>query len=182
MGGWSATDIVAYLSSGWNSRSVASGPMAEVVENSTSQMTDADRSAIAVFLKDMTASSSAPVSALAPSDPAMVSGAKLYQINCVGCHGSDGRGETRIFPPLAGNSGLLQSSPENLVRVVLEGAQAVSTKTAPTAPSMPSFAWKFDDAEIADILTYVRNSWGNAAPPVAAESVAKARSTLRGGS
>ena len=130
----------------------------------------------------MSAAPSPPVSAVAANDPAMVSGARLYQNNCVGCHGSDGRGETRIFPPLAGNSSLLQSSPENLVRVVLEGAQAVSTKTAPTAPSMPSFAWKFDDAEIATLLTYVRNSWGNAAPPVGADSVAKIRSDLHGGS
>ena len=182
IGGWSAADIVTYLRSGWSGRSVASGPMAEVVENSTSQMTDADLSAITVFLKDVPASPTAPVSALAANDPAMLAGARLYQNNCVGCHGRDGRGETLIFPPLAGNTTLLQSSPENLARVVLEGAQAVSTRTAPTTPSMPSFAWKFDDAQIAELLTYIRNSWGNAAPPVAPASVAKIRSDLRGGS
>ena len=62
--------------------------------------------------------------------------------------------------------------------MVLEGAQAVDTKAAPTAPSMPSFAWKFSDAQVADILTYVRNSWGNAAPPVTADIVAKIRAKL----
>jgi mono/diheme cytochrome c family protein len=46
---------------------------------------------------------------------------------------------------------------------------------------MPSFAWKLDDAEVAALLTYVRNSWDNAAAPVPAASVAKIRANLRGG-
>jgi mono/diheme cytochrome c family protein len=66
--------------------------------------------------------------------------------------------------------------------VVLGGAQAAGTKVAPTAPAMPSFAWKFDDAEVANLLTYVRNSWGNAAAPVSAASVTAIRAKLRGGS
>ena len=64
---------------------------------------------------------------------------------------------------------------------MLAGAQAVTTKAAPTAPSMPSFAWKLNDAQIADLLTYVRNSWGNAAAPVSAATVGKIRASLRGG-
>jgi mono/diheme cytochrome c family protein len=182
IGGWGASDIVMYLKTGWNGHGVATGPMAEVVEHSTSQMTDADLSAIAVYLKDVPAAQTAPTTALAATDPAMTAGAKLFEDNCVSCHGRDGRGESKIFPPLAGNATLMQSSAENAIRVVLAGAQAVSTKSAPTAPSMPSFAWKFDDAGVAAILTYVRNSWGNAAPPVAAETVAKIRADLRKGS
>ena len=99
----------------------------------------------------------------------MQAGATLYQNNCTGCHGADGKGERLIFPPLAGNAILIQSSAESLTRVVLEGAQAAGTKPAPTSPSMPSFAWKLSDAQIADLLTYIRNSWGNAAAPVSAE-------------
>ena len=182
IGGWSAGEIVTYLKTGWNNRGVATGPMAEVVEHSTSQMTDGDLAAIAAYLKDMPAAENAPLTSLAASDPAMVAGAKLFQNNCVGCHGADGKGEHLIFPPLAGNTTLVQSSPESAIRVVLEGAQAVSTKAAPTSPSMPSFAWKFDDAQIAAIVTYVRNSWGNAGPPVAADTVAKIRANLRDGS
>ena len=180
IGGWSMADITTYLRSGWNSHGVASGPMVEVVEHSTSQMNDADLFAIAVYLKDVPASQNGAPSALARNDPAMLSGAKLYQDNCVGCHGGDGRGEHLIFPPLAGNAVLLQSSAETPIRIVLAGAQSVSTKAALTSPSMPSFAWKFDDAQIADLLTYVRNSWGNAGPPVTAESVAKIRANLHG--
>ena len=182
IGGWSTADIVTYLKSGWSAHGVATGPMVEVVEHSTSQITAADLAAIAIYLKDVPASEGAPGPAVAENDPAMRAGAKLYQDNCVGCHGRDGRGEHLIFPPLAGNAVLLQSSAENPIRVVLEGAQSVATKAAPTSPSMPSFAWKFGDAQIADLLTYIRNSWGNAAPSVNADSVAKARASLRGGS
>ena len=181
VGDWSAGDIVTYLKTGWNSHGVATGPMVEVVEHSTSQMTDADLSSIAVYLKDVPAAQAAPAPVLAANDPVMQTGARLYQDNCVGCHGADGRGEHLIFPPLAGNAVLMQSSAESPIRILLEGAQSVSTKAAPTSPSMPSFAWKFSDADIADLLTYVRNSWGNAAPAVGADSVAKARASLKGG-
>ena len=182
VGNWSAEDIVTYLRSGWNSHAAASGPMAEVVEHSTSQMTDADLGAIAVYLKDQPAAEeSHPASTLSRRDPAMQAGAELYQNNCVGCHGWDGKGERLIFPPLAGNAILIQPSAESLTRVVLEGAQAAGTKTAPTAPSMPSFAWKLNDAQIADLLTYIRNSWGNAAAPVSAASVGEIRASLHGG-
>ena len=181
IGSWSIDDIVAYLKSGWNSHAAATGPMVEVVENSTSQMTDADLRAIAVYLKDQPAGAvTRTANALPASDPAMRAGGKLYQDNCVGCHGWDGKGERLIFPPLAGNAVLLQPSAESLTRVVLEGAQAAGTKSAPTAPAMPSFAWKLDDGEVAALLTYIRNSWGNEAAPVSAASVAKIRANLRG--
>ena len=182
IGNWSADDIVTYLRSGWNGHAAATGPMVEVVENSTSRMTEADLGAIAVYLKDQPAGNDArPAARLPGGDPVMQVGLKLYQDNCVSCHGWDGKGEALIFPPLAGNAILLQSSAESLTRVVLEGAQSAGTKTAPTAPAMPSFAWKFDDAEVAALLTYVRNSWGNEAEPVSAASVAKIRANLRGG-
>jgi mono/diheme cytochrome c family protein len=119
---------------------------------------------------------------VASNNPAMQTGAVLYQNNCVGCHGWDGKGEKLIFPPLAGNAVLIQSSAESLIRVVLAGAQAVATKAAPTEPSMPSFAWKLNDRQLADLLTYARNSWGNQAAPVSEKDVAKARASLRGGS
>lgn len=63
--------------------------------------------------------------------------------------------------------------------MVLAGAQAVTTKAAPTEPSMPSFAWKLNDRQVADLLTYVRNDWGNRAAAVSGEDVAKVRANLR---
>jgi mono/diheme cytochrome c family protein len=65
-----------------------------------------------------------------------------------------------------------------LIRVVLIGSRAVATSDAPTAPAMPSFGWNLNDTEIADVLTYVRNTWGNAASAVQPEDVTKLRERL----
>jgi len=71
------------------------------------------------------------------------------------------------------------TDPTSLIRVVLIGSRAGSTAAAPTAPAMPAFGWNLSDQEIADVLTYVRNAWGNAAQPVQAADVAKLRDRLR---
>jgi mono/diheme cytochrome c family protein len=60
--------------------------------------------------------------------------------------------------------------------VLLHGTQNVATATAPTGPSMPAFGWKLTDPQAAAVLTYIRNSWGNAAPAVDARQVNKLRS------
>jgi mono/diheme cytochrome c family protein len=181
VGGWSAGDIVSYLKTGANGADVASGPMAEVVEDSTSKMTDADLRAIAVYLKDIASPAQAP-QPVAASDPAMHTGAAIYADNCSACHGLDGRGQPRLFPALAKNPLIQQSDPTSLIRVVLAGSQGAATTSAPTTPAMPSLAWRLTDAQIADVLTFVRNTWGNAAPPVTADAVARLRKQLAQGS
>jgi mono/diheme cytochrome c family protein len=61
----------------------------------------------------------------------------------------------------------------------LIGNRAVATSAAPTAPAMPAFGWNLNDTEIADVLTYVRNTWGNAASAVQPEDVTKLRGRLQ---
>ena len=70
------------------------------------------------------------------------------------------------------------TDPTSLIRVVLEGAQSAATDSAPTGPAMPAFDWKLSDAQVAAVVTYVRNSWGNAAPIVSAGDVQRARRKL----
>src|SRR5580765_1451620 len=95
---WSVDDIVEYLQSGRNGNSHAGGPMSEVVVNSTSQMSDADVRAIAVYLKDLPAG--APEPAVSPPPPAqMANGEKIYRGACVACHELDGSSAPRIYPP-----------------------------------------------------------------------------------
>jgi mono/diheme cytochrome c family protein len=179
IGSWSTEEIVRYLKTGANSFDVASGPMAEVVENSTSHMTDADLLAIATYLKDNAARSVTPITALAAEDRRMVTGKAVYEDRCAPCHDSGGAGIATLFPRLA-NAPLVQASdPTSLIRVVLIGNRAGATAAAPTAPAMPPFGWNLSDQEIADVLTYVRNAWGNAAQPVQPADVAKLRERLR---
>jgi mono/diheme cytochrome c family protein len=153
--------------------------MAEVVENSTSHMTDADLFAIATYLKDSAAGNPTAVTALSAEDRRMIAGKAIYEDRCAPCHDSGGAGIATLFPRLA-NAPLVQATdPTSLIRVVLIGNRAGATAAAPTAPAMPPFGWNLSDQEIADVLTYVRNAWGNAAQPVQAADVAKLRDRLQ---
>ena len=166
-------DIVEYLQSGRNGKSHAGGPMSEVVVNSTSQMSDADVRAIAVYLKDLPAG--APEPAVSSPPPAqMADGEKIYRGACVACHELDGSSAPRIYPPLPGNANLQSADPSSTLRIILDGAESVTTPRAPNKGSMPAYP-KLSDQDIADVATYIRNSWGNAAPAVTAREVGTAR-------
>jgi mono/diheme cytochrome c family protein len=171
---WSADDIVEYLSSGRNGKSHADGPMAEVVVNSTSKMSDGDISAIAVYLKDLPAGTPEP-EATPPPPADMATGKAVYVRACIACHEADGSGAPRIYPPLPGNALLQSADPLSTLRIILDGAQTVTTPRAPNPGSMPAYAKQLSDPEIADVTNYIRNSWGNAAPLATAAQVRKAR-------
>ncbi len=170
---WSVEDIAEYLQSGRNGRSHAGPLMSEVVVNSTSLMSDADIRAIATYLKELPAG--APEPAVTPPPPAqMTEGEKLYKGACIACHEADGSGAPRIYPPLPGNANLQSADPLSTIRIMLDGAQTVTTPRAPNAGSMPAYA-KWSDQQIADVTSYIRNAWGNTAPAVTSAQVAKAR-------
>jgi mono/diheme cytochrome c family protein len=171
---WSVDDIVEYLQSGRNGRSHAGKLMAEVVVNSTSKMSDADVRAIAVYLKDLPAGAPEPV-VTPPPQAEMKAGAAIYAHACIACHEADGSGAPRIYPPLPGNANLQSADPSSTLRIILDGAQTVTTSRAPNTGSMPAYAKQLSDQETADVANYIRNSWGNAAPLVTPAQVAKSR-------
>ncbi|UGV28859.1 cytochrome c [Rhodopseudomonas boonkerdii] len=175
IGAWTKEELVAYLKTGANKHTLASGPMAEAITNSTSQMSDEDLNAIAAYLKDSRPSDGSKPQALAAGDATMRAGAAIYKDACAACHKDNGSGETHLFPKLAGSAIVQSDDPATLAHVVLNGARAVGTAGAPTAPAMPGFDWRLSDAQIAAVLTYIRNSWGNAAPAVAASAVKSQR-------
>ena len=188
LGQWSASDIVEYLKTGRNVHSNATGPMAEVVEYSTSKLTDDDLQAIATYLKDLPNKSQSGGSSGGaggkPSVDANVAnaGKAIFGDQCAECHGADGKGEPTFFPPLKGNTNVQQPDPTTVIRVILEGARSVPTKAHPTPLSMPAFDWKLTDAQIAAVATYIRSAWGNAASPVDAGKVAPVRKDIRASS
>lgn len=180
LGAWSVSDIVEYLGTGRNAHSIASGPMAEAVENSTADMSDADLKAMAAYLKELPASHGNGGAATGV-EAQMKSGRSLYDINCAACHDRSGKGSV-LFPALAGNANVRQVRADTIVRMVLTGSKGAATAKAPTGPAMPSLAWKLSNSQVADILTYVRNNWGNRAPAVSAETVGRLRGELHSGS
>jgi mono/diheme cytochrome c family protein len=176
LGSWSVEDIVEYLKTGHNRLSAATGLMAETLSLSTSRMEDADLKAIAVYLKDQPAEQQN--AQFDPDDATMKMGAQIYADECSGCHTASGRGTPHMFPSLNGSSAVQQIDPTSLLRVVLRGARSVATDKAPTAPAMPSFGWILNDEQVAAVVTYIRNAWGNSAPPVSGSEVNKIRNEL----
>lgn len=180
IGGWRVRDIIAYLKTGHNQFAYASGPMADVVENSTSYLTDADLAAMAAYLKSVPGPGGGTMAELAANDPAMLKGAKIYKDECAACHTDAGTGMPGLFPSLTDNPAIVARDPATVIRLVLQGAQGGTTGASPTAPAMPAFGWLLTDSQAAAVLSYIRNSWGNAAPAVGADRVAKARGVLSG--
>jgi mono/diheme cytochrome c family protein len=177
LGGWSIADIVAYLETGHNRIAAATGPMGEVVSASTANMSQADLTAIATYLKDAPGSPQAAPEATT-SGPVIAAGGAIYRDVCSACHGLDGKGVPELVPSLAEAPSLRSDDLSTILRVVLRGARSAATAKAPTAPAMPSYGWQLSDEQVAAVVSYIRNSWGSAAPLVAAGDVAKARTAL----
>ncbi len=178
LGSWSEDDIVQYLQTGRNLHAAASGPMGEVVEVSTSKLTEPDLRAIATYLKERGAAGPQPAAPLPAGDAQLTAGEAVYVDNCSACHARNGMGVAELFPALAGAPSVRQNDPATTIRVIIAGAQVVSTGAAPTAPAMPSFGWHLSDEQIADVVTYLRNTWGNAAPAVSVSQVADVRKVV----
>jgi mono/diheme cytochrome c family protein len=183
LGTWTPEEIVAFLKSGRTKHSAAFGGMADVVENSTQHMSDADLLAIATYLKTLSpidpdaaplkADDSAAAKLRVGTDRS--NGALTFVDNCAACHRTSGSGYDSTFPKLALSSTVNSDDPTSLIHIVLRGGEMPWTKAAPTHYGMPGFADRLTDRDIADVLTFVRSSWGNHAPSVSAKQVAKVR-------
>ncbi len=178
LGTWSVDDIAHYLKTGHNKVAAASGPMGEEVERSSSKISDTDLTAIAVYLKDQSVPESPAPRAVDASDPVMKAGEAIYKDQCSACHKLDGSGVPDMFPALRAAPSVRATDPASLIRVVVDGAKSASTEQAPTGPGMPSYSWQLSDQQMAAVLTYVRNAWGNAAPAVSEGAVKSARTSL----
>jgi mono/diheme cytochrome c family protein len=177
LGSWPDQEVFDYLKTGTTARTMASGPMAEVVEKSTSHLSDDDIKAMVAYLKNDSTTTTAAVApaAISPNDHRMVAGQAIFADNCAGCHTASGAGAPRLFPKLAGNSVVQSDNPTTLIRIILQGTQGASTAGAPTSPAMPSLGWRLNDDQVASVVTYIRNSWGNSASAASASDVAKLR-------
>ena len=175
LGGWSEARIVQLLGTGVAPGASVTGPMAEVVAQSLQHMTDADLTAMARYLKSLPGESAPAKAAFAPPpESVMQAGAKLYGQHCATCHGERGEGKGP-YPALAGNRALALNEPVNAIRVVLNGGFPPGTAGNPRPYGMPPFSHLLEDAQVADLVTYLRASWGNAASPVSAAQVNRYR-------
>ncbi len=184
LGRWSEQDIVDFLKNGRNPHGTAFGTMVEVVNNSTSYMTDEDLKAMAVYLKSLPPEKEKGATAYAYDNGTTEQlsqlkfdgpGAVTYYQYCVSCHLYDGKGQGLYHPGLAGNPVVLDQDPSSLINLTLNGSLRVISSGKPHAYGMPFFRLLRNDEQIADVLTFIRKGWGNNAPAVTPEQVAKIR-------
>jgi thiosulfate dehydrogenase len=179
---WSVPDTVQLLKTGRNRYATVSGNMTDVVHYGTQHLSDADLTAIATYLGSLTPGpDDRPVAASAPADAAAARladgasrGGQGYAQFCAGCHMPDGAGVKDVFPALADNPTIAEADPSTLVHMMLTGWSTPQTSAHPVVYTMPNFA-RLSDAEIAEILTFVRASWGRQTTSVSPADVKAAR-------
>jgi mono/diheme cytochrome c family protein len=189
LGRWSQQDIVNFLRTGHGAGGIAFGAMAPVVEDSTQYMTDADLHSIAVYLKSLPQrniygsfdnNAHARVQTARSLDTGEVErhGAGIYLSFCARCHQADGRGQPGKTAALAGNSMVLSDDPTSVMRIVIEGSKSPTTGTGPAPQKMPGFHGQLTSTQIAQVISFVRGTWGNHASPVSDRQVERLRSKI----
>ncbi|MGY2047840.1 c-type cytochrome [Methylobacterium sp. JK268] len=164
LGRWSEDQLFTYLKTGAapGRAGVVAGPMRQVIEESLSKLSDADVRAIAVYLKSVPAKATYTPDVKSDFKQAAAPGADVYLNRCVACHRPEGQGVPGAIPPLAGNGAVLAKGPETVIRVILGGLDAKGDY----AP-MPAVGVGMTDEEVAAVTNYVRQTFGNQAPPTA---------------
>jgi glucose/arabinose dehydrogenase/mono/diheme cytochrome c family protein len=105
---------------------------------------------------------------------AVEAGAKLYDAYCVECHQPDGRGDGARFPPVAATD-WVSGDPRRLVAIVLNGMKGeIAVEGKPYNGTMPGHAFLTDE-QVSQLVTFLRQSFGNHADPVRADEVARVR-------
>jgi len=171
-----AGHVAKLLKTGVSEKGAAYGPMAEVVYSSLQHLDDADIQAMAGYLQSLPPPPApSPPPAVNPVEMMRVmdAGAKLYAKHCADCHGAEGAGQAPAYPPLAGNRSLALPSAVNPIRLVLNGGYPPGTAGNPRPYGMPPFRLVLSNDEVAAVLTYARNSWGNKGGPVSSVEVGR---------
>ncbi len=108
-------------------------------------------------------------------------GKKIFAANCATCHQANGLGVAGQYPPLAGSE-IVNEGARRPVMIVLKGLQGPLTVKGQHYGSAVMQPWEktLTDQKISDVLTYVRQEWGNTAGPVSAEGVAAMRKDFAG--
>lgn len=202
IGGWSEDELASYLKNGHvHGKGQAGGGMAEAVEQSLRFLSDDDIKSMAAYLKTVKpirdpadtkasyayegGSALPPTTTLEPlrgdtsTGPDVrgvhdtVDGSALYSGACASCHQPSGKGtENQYFPSLSHNRAVGLSRPDNLIMAVLHG---LDRQGADMHVSMPAFEYDMTDAQVAAVVNYVEEHFGNPAVHATAEDVATIR-------
>ena len=181
IGSWSDEEIFAYLAKGHAmGRGTASGPMAEAVDHSFSQMDPADIRGLVTYLRTIPAIASSGPATVAPPAPASPKegaatadalGRKVFAQACVSCHSWTGVSALSPFATISGSRAVNDPSATNVAQIVISGTRRLT----PGAMSMPAFGSTYTDTEIAAVANYVTGRFGNSASKLTAKDVVDLR-------
>lgn len=182
---WTEDELVAFLKTGRNARTAAFGSMTDVVQHSLHYLTDADLTAIARYLKSLPPRPGRETWQPQPDETTealragdfSAPGAIAYVEHCAQCHRLDGMGAAEIYPALKGNSMVFADDPSSLIQVTMAGGRMPETPAHQMTFAMPGFA-HLSDEDLAEVISFIRNSWGNHASAVTGRHIARMRREL----
>lgn len=154
----------------------AAEEVAEVEEEAEPEETEPAEEAEEVAVEE-----AAPAPAAGAVDAkVMKKGKKLYAMNCMACHQKDGNGLPGAFPPLAGSE-WVTGDPRRPAAIAMMGLTGpIEVKGQKYGSVMAPLVALSKDADLAAVLTYVRNEWGNSASAVDEATVTEVRTALKG--
>jgi mono/diheme cytochrome c family protein len=171
--GFDAASLARYLKAGMGPEGVMNFGMYDVVHNSTRHLTAEDAAAMAAYL-----TSSRPPTPSPPSPPAATpsaAGRQTYVQLCSACHGLEGEGLPHVAPPMRTNAAMRLASPRNLMVVISAGLPERPLPGGKRFQAMPGFGDLLDDRQTADLVNYLRGTWGNGAAGVTPDDVRSAK-------
>lgn len=172
--------LTQYLSTGVAPQGTSFADMHTVTHFSTSAMERTDVEAVAEYLlTGVDGKIAPPAQAPAPlpeatttvPDSDMAVGRLTYFAACAGCHGVQGEGIPNVAPAMYGNAIVAMESPQDLIRVVLNGVPTQTFTGNQRMYAMPPFSHDLSDKEVADLATWMRAEWGGQAQAVSTEQV-----------
>jgi mono/diheme cytochrome c family protein len=128
-----------------------------------------------LLFPDKVAGPGGPGQGVATADDPIASGKKAFSANCVSCHQGNGMGIPGQYPPLV-KSEYVTGGSKRLVMILLKGIQGkIKVEGVEYNGAMPAWEKTLTDKKIAQILTYIRQDWGNQAGPISPDQVAAGR-------
>lgn len=154
--GWTTTTMNQFLSTGITDKATAFSEMHTVIDLSTRFLTKEDALALTTYLMG----DKAPEPAKMTTTQGNNNGRLTYLNQCAGCHSLDGEGKPHVAVAMDGNTTLRQPDARNLIVSILDGLPAQNFPNNESMQSMPGFSHRLSNKEIADLVNYLRATWG----------------------
>jgi mono/diheme cytochrome c family protein len=175
--GWNQEDLATFLKHGVSAQGSMFNEMYPVLHHSTQYLPDKDHQAMATYLlgdEPPAPRKLSPV-ALDALQASAQRGRQHYLNLCAGCHGGQGEGIPHVAVAMAGNTTLRLDSVQNLLRVIDDGIAEQQFTGFERMQPMPGLGNKLDDAQMADLLSYLRQTWGGFTQAQSVEQVTELR-------